>query len=144
MHTPLSSYLTIIVGHNVMACIYIHLSVFEQRWAWAYHEENYHAAIDSNNGTVVQNKLFKYSFLPQKKYTATLSNTVSIIVESFLLTRRQNTCYKTTSSSQCIDHTKIIFHHFCTTGQGQWLFTAWTERQTVTRFYLSTYMILIS
>ena len=60
-----------------------------QRWARAYRDENYHAAIDTNNGTEAQNKLFKYSFLPRKKYTATLSNTVSIIVESFLPTRRQ-------------------------------------------------------
>lgn len=60
-----------------------------QRWARAYRDENYHAAIDTNNGTEAQNKLFKYSFLPRKKYTATLSNTISIIVENFLPTRRQ-------------------------------------------------------
>lgn len=63
--------------------------IFVQRWARAYRDEKYHAAIDTNNGTEAQNKLFKYSFLPQKKYTATLSNTISIIVESFLPTRRQ-------------------------------------------------------
>ena len=60
-----------------------------QRWARAYRDNNYHAAIDTNNGTEAQNRLFKYSFLPRRKHNATLSNTVSIIVENFLPTRRQ-------------------------------------------------------
>lgn len=61
-----------------------------QKWARAYRDDQYHAAVDTNNGTEAQNKLLKYSFLPRKKYTATLSNIVSILVESFLPTRRQH------------------------------------------------------
>ena len=63
--------------------------MYVQRWAWAYRDNNYHAAIDTNNGTEAQNRLFKYSFLPRRKQKATLSSTVSIIVESFLPTQRQ-------------------------------------------------------
>ena len=38
----------------------------------------------TNNGTEAQNKLFKDSFLPRKKQKATLSSTISIIVENYL------------------------------------------------------------
>lgn len=60
-----------------------------QRWARAFRDNKYHAAVDTNNGVEAQNRLFKYSFLPRNKHKATLSSTVSIIVEHFLPTRRQ-------------------------------------------------------
>ena len=40
--------------------------------------------MDTNNGTEAQNKLFKYTFLPRKKQKATLSSTVTIIVDKYL------------------------------------------------------------
>ena len=70
---------------NFFSCV----CMYVQRWARAYRDNHYHAAIDTNNGTEAQNRLFKYTFLPRRKQTATLSSTVSIIVESFLPTRKQ-------------------------------------------------------
>ena len=58
--------------------------LFLQRWARALRDDCYHAAVDTNNGTEAQNKLFKYTFLPRKKQKATLSSTVTIIVDKYL------------------------------------------------------------
>ena len=60
-----------------------------QRWARAFRENDYHAAVDTNNGVEAQNKLFKYSFLPRKKHTATLSSTISILIEQYLPSCKQ-------------------------------------------------------
>ena len=55
-----------------------------RRWARAFRDNCYHATVDTNNGTEAQNKLFKYSFLPRKKQKATLSSTITVIVENYL------------------------------------------------------------
>ena len=55
-----------------------------QRWARAYRNNDYHAAVDTNNGTEAKNKLFKYSFLPRTGYQKTLSNTITLLVEKYL------------------------------------------------------------
>ena len=53
-----------------------------QRWARAFRENQYHAAVETNNGTEAQNKALKYKYLPRK--AVSLSNVVSIIIEQFL------------------------------------------------------------
>ena len=60
-------------------------------------DDKYYAAIDTNNGTESQNKLFKHSFLPRKKHRATPTSTVSIIVDNFQ-PEDSSTCYKTTNN----------------------------------------------
>lgn len=56
---------------------------FIQRWARAYRDKQYHAAVDTNNGVEAQNKLLKYKFMPRRR-SITLSNMVLLIVEEFL------------------------------------------------------------
>ena len=53
-----------------------------QRWARAFRENQYHAAVETNNGTEAQNKALKYKYLPRK--AVSLSHVVSIIIEQFL------------------------------------------------------------
>ena len=57
---------------------------FTQRWARAYRDNHYHVAVNTNNGVEAQNKLFKYKFLPRTKQRATLSSTMTILVEKYL------------------------------------------------------------
>ena len=59
-----------------------------QKWAWAFRDNEYHCAVDTNNGVEAQNKLLKYSYLPNRK-NITLSSLVSHIIESFLPDRYQ-------------------------------------------------------
>ena len=54
-----------------------------QRWARAYRDNSYHAAVDTNNGVEAQNKLLKYKFMPRRRHL-TLSNVALLIVEEFL------------------------------------------------------------
>ena len=55
-----------------------------QRWAHAYRDSVYHAAVNRNNGTEAQNKLFKYNFLPCNKQRATVSAITTLLVEDYL------------------------------------------------------------
>ena len=64
-------------GHN-NCCI-----VCLQRWARAFRENDYHAAVNTNNGTEALNKVLKYNYLPRKK-NITLSTVCTILIESFL------------------------------------------------------------
>ena len=54
-----------------------------QRWARAYRDSSYHAAVDTNNGTEAQNKLLKYSYLPKRKKLS-LSSIIVLLVQEFL------------------------------------------------------------
>ena len=54
-----------------------------QLWARAFRDSEFHAAVNTNNGTESLNKLLKYSFLPRKK-AMTLSGIADLIVEKFL------------------------------------------------------------
>jgi len=54
-----------------------------QRWARAYRDDVYHAAVDTNNGVEAMNKTLKYNYLPKGK-NITLSQLVSVLVEQFL------------------------------------------------------------
>ena len=62
---------------------------FTQRWARAYRDNHYHVAVNTNNGVEAQNKLFKYKFLLRTKQKATLSSTMTILVEKYLPTCKQ-------------------------------------------------------
>ena len=48
----------------------------KQRWARAYRDNEFHAAVDTNNGTEAQNKVLKY------KVGLTLGNVINLL--SFL------------------------------------------------------------
>lgn len=52
-------------------------------WARAYRDREYHAAVNTNNGTEAQNKVLKYSYLPKKK-SLTLSGIATLIIENYL------------------------------------------------------------
>ena len=54
-----------------------------QKWARAYRDGSYHAAVNTNNGAETLNKVLKYSFLP-KKNSLLLSRVVSLIIDDFL------------------------------------------------------------
>lgn len=54
-----------------------------QRWARVYRDDQYHAAVETNNGTEAMNKLMKYRYLPRRK-NITLSTVTSTIVEEFV------------------------------------------------------------
>ena len=65
---------------------------YTQRWARAYRDNDYHAAINTNNGTEALNKVLKYSYLPRKK-NITLSALCTILIESFLPDAHQKYLY---------------------------------------------------
>ena len=54
--------------------------VYLQRWARAYRDDQYHAAVETNHGTEAMNKLMKYRYLPCQK-NITFSDLTSRIVE---------------------------------------------------------------
>lgn len=54
-----------------------------QRWARAYRDTVYHAAIETNNGTEALNRLLKYKYLPKQKHM-TLSHIINNITNQFL------------------------------------------------------------
>ena len=57
--------------------------VASQRWARAYRDDCYHAAVDTNNGVEAMNRTLKYNYLPKGK-NITLSHLVTILIEEFL------------------------------------------------------------
>lgn len=58
------------------------MSLYTQRWARAYRDNQYHAAVETNNGTEAQNKALKYKYLPRKAIS--LSHVVTVIIDQFL------------------------------------------------------------
>lgn len=54
-----------------------------QRWTRAFRDNEYHAAINTNNGAEALNKVLKYNYLPKKK-NISLSSVCAILIESFL------------------------------------------------------------
>lgn len=54
-----------------------------QRWARVYRQTSFHAAVETNNGIEDQNRVLKYSYLPQRR-NITLSCLVEILITSFL------------------------------------------------------------
>ena len=61
----------------------MHTQTCVQLCAHAYHDEVYHAAVDTNNGVESQNKMLKYNFLPRNT-RLTLSRLVVVLNEQFL------------------------------------------------------------
>ena len=69
-------------------------------WARAFRDKDYHAAINTNNGTESLNKVLKYNYLPRKK-NITLSSMCAILIESFLPDAHQKyVCLNCMQSSQ--------------------------------------------
>lgn len=68
-----------------------------QRWARAFRDGNYHAAVETNNGTEALNQALKYSYMPRKT-TLTLTGIACLIVDQFLPDMYQNYISKTSSS----------------------------------------------
>lgn len=64
-----------------------------QKWARAYRDGSYHAAVNTNNGAESLNKVLKYSFLPRKK-SLTLSKTISLLIDDFLPISYQKCLYQ--------------------------------------------------
>lgn len=68
--------------HNVTICL-LSPSLLIQRWARAYRDNIYHAAVETNNGAEALNRMLKYSYLPKQKHM-TLSHIISKITNEFL------------------------------------------------------------
>ena len=64
--------------------------LYLQRWARAYRDDRYHAAVDTNKGVEAMNKALKYNCLPKGK-NITLSQLVSVLNEQFLRNIRNRT-----------------------------------------------------
>ena len=70
----------------IIHCKYIYIYniwLLSQRWARAYRDNKYHAAVETNNGAEALNKLLKYQYLPRGKRMM-LSNMIRTIVEEFV------------------------------------------------------------
>ena len=68
----------LLVKNKFKLCTYL-----MQLWARAFHDQTYHAAINTTNGVESQNMLLKYSYLPRKK-NLTLSQLVIILYDEFI------------------------------------------------------------
>ncbi len=60
-----------------------------QRWARAFRDSTYHAAVETNNGTEALNRALKYAYLPRKT-SLTLTRIACLIVDQFLPDMYQN------------------------------------------------------
>ena len=69
-----------------------------QRWARAFRSQEYHAAVNTNNGSESLNKVLKYSFLPRKK-TMNMTSLITLLIESFLPEAHQKYLYRNYSQS---------------------------------------------
>ena len=82
MHTYIQCSFIIYGVHNQMKC-FLCLSLLMQRWARAYRDNVYHAAVETNNGAEALNRMLKYSYPPKQKHM-TLSHIISKITNEFL------------------------------------------------------------
>ena len=64
-----------------------------QRWARVYRDDQYHAAVETNNGTEAMNKLMKYRYLPRRK-NITLSTVTSTTVEGICSCPPLQVCFQ--------------------------------------------------
>lgn len=81
-------YIVVIVLWNIIKqCIFVYtastLSTSSNRWTHAYHDQSYHAAINTNNGVELLNKVlqYNYNYLPRRKNWMLLSLVYTILVE---------------------------------------------------------------
>ena len=88
----------------------MHLS---QKWARAYRDGSYHAAVNTNNGAESLNKVLKYSFLPRKK-SLTLSKTISLLIDDFLPISHQKYLFQNyKQSSQYRSYKSFVPDYLC-------------------------------
>ena len=64
-------------NYHLLAYVF---TVIIQRWARAFRDDEYHAAVNTNNGVEALNRVLKYSFLPRRKKATSLSG----LVEAYL------------------------------------------------------------
>lgn len=69
-------------GHRTSITTHSTVSI-PQRWARAYRDSVYHAAVETNNGAEALNRLLKYAYLPKQRHM-TLSHIISNITNQFL------------------------------------------------------------
>ena len=87
--------------------------LFPQKWARAYRDVSYHAAVNTNNGAESLNKVLKYSFLPRKK-SLTLSRTVSLLIDDFLPICHQKYLFQNyKQSSQYRSYNSFVPDYLC-------------------------------
>ena len=67
---------------TVQHSVNIQMCFLSQKWARAFRDQEYHAAVDTNNGVEAHNKALKYSYLPKRKSTM-LSAVATLLVEDF-------------------------------------------------------------
>ena len=87
-----------------------HFSAFHcmlQRWAHAYCDSVYHAAINTNNGTEAQNKLFKYNFLATNRGQLSLQSQLYLL-KTTCQRPIKSTCCKTISKHLRTEHTMTL------------------------------------
>ncbi len=58
--------------------------IITQRWARAYRDDEYHAAVNTNNGVEALNRVLKYRFLLNHKKSMNLFTVITILFEMFL------------------------------------------------------------
>ena len=68
---------------SLMHPCHLFLPKHMQRWARAYRDNIYHAAVETNNGAEALNRMLKYSYLPKQKHM-TLSHIITKITNEFL------------------------------------------------------------
>ena len=64
-----------------------------QKWVKAFRDQEYRAAVDTNNGAEAHHKTLKYSYLPKQR-SMTLSSIAKLLVEDFLPESRKIYLFK--------------------------------------------------
>ena len=83
-----------------------------QKWARAYRDGSYHAAVNTNNGAESLNKVLKYSFLPRKK-SVTLSKTISLIIDFLPISHQKHLFQHYRQSSQYRSYKSFVPDYLC-------------------------------
>ena len=115
--------------------------VYLQRWARAYRDDQYHAAVETKNGTEAMNKLMKYRYLPRQK-NITLSNLTSKIVEEFVpALQLQVRFYELQADFPVLAHTTLqLYQHTYRYDQDPLFYTVYIEKHQTSSLVM-TYMI---
>ena len=85
-----------------------HIVFMFQRWARAYRDDKFHAAVDTNNGVEAMNKTLKYNYLPRGK-NITVSQLVVTLTEEFLPEMLRKYQKQNILCQVIIDLTMILF-----------------------------------
>ena len=119
----------IIIGYRIcMHAISFHVYMYAiQLWARAYRDREYHAAVNTNNGTESQNKVLKYSYLPKKK-TMTLSN-ITTMLKNIYQMHIESIYFKTFNNLLTTDLIMIISLLFFKAVHVKLFFTVWIGKE---------------